>query len=166
MLNILVTGSKGQVGSELQELAASYEYNFYFTDRDSLDITDKESIAAFVKENRVDVIINAAAYTAVDKAEEDQTNADNVNHLSTKYLAEISKEQNINKIMNKISQNLTIDNDDSKNKSVVQSIDGKVMISGKVDDIMYQVMAIMDAIEEDFGFDMIKERQRYERRKQ
>ena len=95
MLNILVTGSKGQVGSELQELAGSYEYNFYFTDRDSLDITDKESIAAFVKDNRVDVIINAAAYTAVDRAEEDQTNADKVNHLATKYLAEIAKEKNI-----------------------------------------------------------------------
>jgi len=95
MLNILVTGSKGQVGSELQEIAPSYEYNFYFTDRDSLDITDKERIAAFVKDNRVDVIINAAAYTAVDKAEEDRINADKVNHLATKYLAEIAKEKNI-----------------------------------------------------------------------
>ena len=95
MPNILVTGSKGQVGSELQELSALYDYNFYFTDRDSLDITDKESIAAFIKNNAIDVIINAAAYTAVDKAEEDQTNADKVNHLATQYLAEIAKEQNI-----------------------------------------------------------------------
>jgi len=95
MLNILVTGSKGQVGSELQELSVAYAYNFYFTHRDSLDITDKESIAAFVKNNTVDVIINAAAYTAVDKAEEDQANADKINHFATKYLAEIAKEQNI-----------------------------------------------------------------------
>jgi len=95
MPNILVTGSKGQVGSELQELAGSYEYNFFFTDRDSLDITDKESIAVFVKNNSIDTIINAAAYTAVDRAEEDAVNADKVNHLATKYLAEIAKEQNI-----------------------------------------------------------------------
>ncbi|WP_297431500.1 dTDP-4-dehydrorhamnose reductase [Sulfurimonas sp.] len=95
MPNILVTGSKGQVGSELQELAGSYEYNFFFTDRDSLDITDKESIAAFVKNNSIDTIINAAAYTAVDRAGEDAVNADKVNHLATQYLAEIAKEQNI-----------------------------------------------------------------------
>jgi len=95
MPNILVTGSKGQVGSELQELAGSYEYNFFFTDRDSLDITDKESIVAFVKNNSIDTIINAAAYTAVDRAEEDAVNAGKVNHLATQYLAEIAKEQNI-----------------------------------------------------------------------
>ena len=95
MFNILVTGSKGQLGSELQALASEYDYNFYFTDRNSLDITDKESIAAFVKNNAIDVIINAAAYTAVDKAEDDAVNADKVNHLATQYLAEIAKEHNI-----------------------------------------------------------------------
>ena len=95
MTNILVTGSKGQVGSELQALAHDYEYDFYFTDRDSLDITKKEQIEAFVNKNKIDIIINAAAYTAVDKAEEDEVNADRVNHLATQYLAEIAKEKNI-----------------------------------------------------------------------
>ena len=95
MLNVLVTGSNGQVGSELQSLSAAYEYNFYFTDRDSLDITNKEAIEEFVKNNAIDTIINAAAYTAVDKAEEDSQNADKVNHLATKYLAEIAKENAI-----------------------------------------------------------------------
>ncbi len=95
MTNILVTGSKGQVGSELQELSSKYAYNFFFTDKDSLDITDKDQIAVFVNANKIDVIINAAAYTAVDKAEEDEVNADRVNHLATQYLAEIAKEKNI-----------------------------------------------------------------------
>jgi dTDP-4-dehydrorhamnose reductase len=95
MHNILVTGSRGQLGSELQELAGSYEDNFFFTDRDSLDITNKEEIEAFVKDNSVDTIINAAAYTAVDKAEEDADNAERVNHLATQYLAEIAKDNNI-----------------------------------------------------------------------
>ena len=95
MTNILVTGSKGQVGSELQALADDYEYDFYFTDRDSLDITKKEQIKAFVNKNKIDIIINAAAYTAVDKAEEDEVNADRVNHLATRYLSEIAKEKNI-----------------------------------------------------------------------
>lgn len=95
MTNVLVTGAKGQLGSELQELSGSYNYNFYFTDRDSLDITDKKQIEAFVKNNTIDTIINAAAYTAVDRAEEDTVNADRVNHLAVQYLAEIAKEQNI-----------------------------------------------------------------------
>ncbi len=95
MPNVLVTGCKGQLGSELQELSGTYEYNFYFTDRDSLDITDKSQIETFVKNNTIDTIINTAAYTAVDKAEEDQENADTVNHLATKYLAELAKEHNI-----------------------------------------------------------------------
>ena len=95
MTNILVTGSKGQVGSELQELSSKYAYNFFFTDRDSLDITDKDQIEAFVNANKIDIVINAAAYTAVDKAEEDEVNADRVNHLATQYLAEIVKEKNI-----------------------------------------------------------------------
>ena len=95
MPNILVTGSNGQVGSELQKLSSAYEYTFYFTERDSLDITDKEAIEAFVKNNAIDTIINAAAYTAVDKAEEDKENADRVNHLATKYLSEVAKENSI-----------------------------------------------------------------------
>ena len=95
MPNVLVTGCKGQLGSELQELSGAYEYNFYFTDRDSLDIIDKESVANFIKNNSIDIIINTAAYTAVDKAEEDQENADKVNHLATNYLAELAKEHNI-----------------------------------------------------------------------
>jgi len=95
MTNILVTGSKGQVGSELQALSSSYDYSFFFTDRDSLDITNINAIKNFTQENSINIIINAAAYTAVDKAEDDKKNAERVNHLATKYLAEIVKEQSI-----------------------------------------------------------------------
>jgi len=94
MLNILVTGSNGQVGTEIQALSLAYEYNFSFTDRDSLDITDRDAIEAFVKVNAINTIINTAAYTAVDRAEEDSVNADKVNHLATKYLAEVAKKYN------------------------------------------------------------------------
>ncbi len=95
MTNILVTGSNGQVGRELQALAKNYSYAFFFTDRESLDITCKEVIESFVNKNSINVIINTAAYTAVDKAEEDYENANKVNHLAVKYLAEIAKENNI-----------------------------------------------------------------------
>ncbi len=95
MHNILVTGSNGQLGNELREISGNYKYNFYFTDREELDITDKRSIELFVESNNIDIIINCAAYTAVDKAEEDELNAAKVNHLAVKYLAQTAKAKNI-----------------------------------------------------------------------
>ena len=95
MSNILVTGSNGQVGSELHALASNYNYTFFFKDKESLDITNKDKLDNFVKENSIDVIINSAAYTAVDKAEDDEINADRVNHLATKYLAQVAKDHGI-----------------------------------------------------------------------
>jgi len=92
---VLVTGSNGQVGSELRELSSEYDYTFFFTDRESLDITDEKAVATFVDVNNINTIINTAAYTAVDKAESDEVNADKINHLAVKYLAQIVKEKNI-----------------------------------------------------------------------
>lgn len=93
MLNVLVTGSDGQLGSEIRELSPHYPCKFFFTDRGRLDIADKQSLENFVQQNAIDTIINCAAYTAVDKAEEDEKNADNINHLAVGYLAEIAKER-------------------------------------------------------------------------
>ena len=96
MLNILVTGSKGQVGSEIEELSSNYAYNFFFTDREELDITNEDKIQSFVQINSINIIINCAAYTAVDKAEEEQSLADKINNQAVKYLAEISKKKTLN----------------------------------------------------------------------
>jgi len=95
MSNILVTGSNGQVGSELQALSKNYKYNFFFTDRESLDITNAHAIKEFVELNKIDIIINSAAYTAVDKAEEDKESANLVNHIAVKNLAKMAKDKNI-----------------------------------------------------------------------
>jgi len=95
MNNILVTGSKGQVGSELKALSTNYKYNFFFTDRTSLDITNPKEIEEFVAVNNIDTIINSAAYTAVDKAEKDIESANLVNHIAVKNLAQIAKNKNI-----------------------------------------------------------------------
>jgi dTDP-4-dehydrorhamnose reductase len=95
MMNILVTGSKGQLGSEIQELSSEYAYNFFFTDRQELDITDVNAIKTFVEKNTINAVINCAAYTAVDKAETDEANANAVNHLAVRNLAQIAKEKNI-----------------------------------------------------------------------
>ena len=95
MLNILVTGSKGQLGSEINNLASEYMFNFFFTDKSELDISSKEALSSFIEKNSINVIINCAAYTAVDKAEEEKELAEKINHQSVKFLAELSKEKNI-----------------------------------------------------------------------
>ncbi len=103
MTNILVTGANGQLGSELKalvdkngtEVLTSADITYYFTNRNTLDITNEEAINNFVEINNIDIIINCAAYTAVDKAEEDKVNVDTVNHLATKYLAQTAKGKNI-----------------------------------------------------------------------
>ncbi len=87
MFNILVTGSNGQVGSEIKALHGDYPYNFFFTDRSSLDITDAIAVEKFIEANNINAIINCAAYTAVDKAESDEANADAINHLAVKNFA-------------------------------------------------------------------------------
>ena len=95
MLNILVTGSNGQLGSEIKELSSKYEYNFFFTDRSNIDITNKDSIKTFCQTNSINTIINCAAYTAVDKAESDEVNADLINRKAVKKLAIVASELNI-----------------------------------------------------------------------
>ncbi len=92
--NILVTGMNGQLGSEFQQLADK-RFCFYFTDKQALDITHKPAVADFCARNAIDVIINCAAYTAVDKAETAVDLADQINHLAVKSLAEVAKEQSI-----------------------------------------------------------------------
>jgi dTDP-4-dehydrorhamnose reductase len=80
MATILVTGSDGQLGMEISKLASSYAgYEFIFTDLNSLDITDQSAVALMVAEREPSWIINCAAYTAVDRAEEERDKAFAVN---------------------------------------------------------------------------------------
>lgn len=73
MKTILVTGANGQLGNSIRLLAKHYpQYNFLFTDVDTLDITDPQSVGKAIKDNQVDYVLNCAAYTAVDKAEDDE----------------------------------------------------------------------------------------------
>jgi len=96
MNNILVTGGNGQLGSEIKELSASFiNDSFFFTDASDLDITNHAVVAAFIKTNSINVIINCAAYTAVDKAESESKLADAINHLAVKNLATVSKDEGV-----------------------------------------------------------------------
>ncbi|NDW10281.1 dTDP-4-dehydrorhamnose reductase [Dysgonomonas sp. 520] len=87
--NILVTGGNGQLGSELKRLVQSHENNlqFFFTDVDTLDITRLDEIETFLDENKISYIINCAAYTAVDKAEDDVDLCYKINRDAVKNLA-------------------------------------------------------------------------------
>ena len=88
MKNILITGANGQLGNEMRVLSVeNQEYAYFFTDVAELDICDEEAVLAFVKANNINVSVNCAAYTAVDKAEENielctKLNADAVGYLA------------------------------------------------------------------------------------
>ena len=68
---------------------------FFFADSSTIDITNHKKVKEYIDTNSIDIIINCAAYTAVDKAEEDEINADKINHLAVKNLAQIAKDENI-----------------------------------------------------------------------
>ena len=93
MKNILVTGAYGQLGNEVRILSANYpQYNFMFTDVDSLDICDKAMLLDFVQGNDIRYIINCAAYTAVDKAEDEAELCEKINAKAVKNLGEVAQE--------------------------------------------------------------------------
>lgn len=88
-MNILITGCNGQLGNELQLLEKNYpQYTFFNTDVNELDITDTEAIGRYVDSNNIDIIINCAAYTAVDKAESNKELCKALNAEAPAYLAE------------------------------------------------------------------------------
>ena len=92
-MKILITGANGQLGNEMQVLAKeNTQHDYIFTDVQELDICDEQAVRTFVKENGVEVIVNCAAYTAVDKAEDDEAFADKLNHLAPGYLATAAEE--------------------------------------------------------------------------
>lgn len=91
-MKILVTGAYGQLGNEINCLTAKYpDWQFLFTDVDSLDITSANEIESWFQNNKPDFVINCAAYTAVDKAETDVDTAEKVNTLAPKLLANQAK---------------------------------------------------------------------------
>lgn len=88
MKNILITGANGQLGNEMRILSAENpEYTYFFTDVAELDICNEQAVSDFVKANNIHVIVNCAAYTAVDNAEDNvelctKLNADAVGYLA------------------------------------------------------------------------------------
>ena len=90
-MNILITGSNGQLGNELRVASSNYPFNFIFTDVNELDISNAADLERFIQTQKIDYIINCAAYTQVDKAEEEEDLAIKINHTAVKNLAEAAK---------------------------------------------------------------------------
>lgn len=84
----LVTGASGQLGSELRKLLKE---SAVYVDRENLDISSETAVKDFFKRNHFDCIVNCAAYTAVDRAEDEPLQADAVNHQGAKWLAKYGK---------------------------------------------------------------------------
>ena len=86
-MNVLVTGANGQLGSEIREVSKKEtKYNFFFKNSKELDITEPKLVEEYIVSNNIQIVLNCAAYTAVDKAESDVENAAKVNVFGVKNL--------------------------------------------------------------------------------
>lgn len=88
---ILITGANGQLGNEMRRLGEVSPNTYIYTDVAELDITNGDAVAQFVKDNAVDIIVNCAAYTNVDKAESDEATAELINATAVANLAKAMK---------------------------------------------------------------------------
>lgn len=136
MKNILITGANGQLGNCLRDLADDYQnlYNYYYTDIDTLDITDAVAIEKYIIDNQINIIINAAAYTAVDKAEDDQENAYRINCTAVANLAEAAKKHGLTLVH--ISTDYVFSGDSSKpheetDTTAPKSVYGSTKLAGE-----------------------------------
>ncbi len=95
-MNILITGANGQLGSELSLLSNNFsdQHTFHFTDVDTLDICDKAAVLHYVQSNSIHCIINCAAYTAVDRAEDDEALCRKINATAVQNLGEVAQQAN------------------------------------------------------------------------
>ncbi|HLP04853.1 MAG TPA: dTDP-4-dehydrorhamnose reductase [Paludibacter sp.] len=96
MTTILITGSNGQLGNEMQQASKKHpRFNFLFTDVAELNICDKVALSGYVQSNQVNVIVNCAAYTAVDKAEDDAESCYRINRDAVRNIGEVANENNL-----------------------------------------------------------------------
>jgi len=132
---VLVTGANGQLGKSISKLVKlNQNYDFTFATRDEFDLCDLVSMEAYFEDKNFDVVVNCAAYTAVDAAESEVELANLVNHLAVRKIAEICKSRNIRLVH--ISTDYVFDGDSCKpyvetDKPNPKSVYGKTKLSGE-----------------------------------
>ena len=136
-MKILVTGKNGQLGKSIHKIITGNEKNseFVFVGREALDLSSQDSIINYFNNNSFDIIINCAAYTAVDKAEKEVELANYINHLAISKIAEISNKQEIklihistDYIFDGISEKAYLESDDPSPLNIY----GKSKLAGEV----------------------------------
>jgi len=136
-MNILVTGSNGQLGSEFRDLEAAFkQHNFFFTDVKEMDVTDAEKVFKYLKNNKIECVINCAGYTQVDRAEDDRAQATLLNSTATKYIAEATAR--VGAMMVHISTDYVFDGKNFKpytenDTANPKSIYGKSKLDGEIE---------------------------------
>jgi dTDP-4-dehydrorhamnose reductase len=139
-MRILITGKNGQLGGSIRRLVNDNSNNnqnsndFIFVGREELDLSNQSNIANYFDNNKLDIIINCAAYTAVDRAEEEPELANQVNHLAVKQLAKIANKQK-SKLIH-ISTDYVFDGENDKpytetNKTNPINVYGKAKLAGE-----------------------------------
>jgi len=149
-MKILVTGKNGQLGRSIQKIVNTdtridnnqSSNDFIFVGREELNLNKESGISNYFDNNRFDIIINCAAYTAVDKAEEEQDLANQVNHLAVKQLAQIAKKQQAKLIH--ISTDYVFDGESDKPYTEIDTtnpinIYGKTKLAGEK--VLQEVMS-------------------------
>ncbi|GGG36668.1 dTDP-4-dehydrorhamnose reductase [Bizionia arctica] len=137
MINILITGGNGQLASCIKDLEIKQSnLNVFYTDFPDLDITNIEVLETFFKKNSINYCINCAAYTAVDKAENDRENAKKVNELGAKNLAIVC--QNYNSTLIHISTDFVFDGNQSsiyneEDQPNPKSVYGETKLNGEIE---------------------------------
>ena len=93
MKNVLVTGAEGQLGLSLKKIAGNFpQYNFIYTDKDNLDICNQDELKTFFESNNLYCVLHFAAYTAVDKAEQEESLAEEINSKASLSIAKLCAE--------------------------------------------------------------------------
>lgn len=134
MANILVTGANGQLGSEIRKIGFSILDDVFYTDVEELDITNYTAVEKFIQLHEIDTIINCAAYTAVDRAEEEPEQAAKINTLAVANLAKAAAKEDC--LLIHISTDYVFDGTadkpyTEKNKPCPVSVYGKTKLAGE-----------------------------------
>lgn len=135
MKNVLVTGAEGQLGLSLKKIAGNFpQYNFIYTDKDNLDICNQGELKAFFESNSLYCVLHFAAYTAVDKAEQEETLAEEINSKATLNIAKLCAKHNIRLVY--ISTDYVFEGKDCKPHSTQEatnplSVYGKTKLKGE-----------------------------------